>query len=116
MLYMSNEGLVYSGDRQGEDRLLSEAESSLFLKGKGYGIQNGEIVDISQTVEYIAQQTAYQNTLKKIELQKQIDEIDFKRIRAIAEPQLKDEVSGQTWLEFYTNQISDLRAQISALV
>ena len=43
-------------------------------------------------------------------------EIDFKRIRAIAEPQLKDEVSGQTWLEFYTNQISDLRAQISALV
>jgi len=48
-------------------------------------------------------------------LQAQIDELDKKRIRAGFEPTLKDETSGQTWLEYYTLQIQDLRDQIAAL-
>jgi len=73
---------------------------------------NGEIADISETPEYITAQTLKTNATLKANLQTQIDEFDKKRIRAIAEPALKDEESGQTWLEFYTIQIQDLRNQI----
>ena len=54
-----------------------------------------------------------ENLIKKNELQKQVDELDIKRIRAIAEPSPKDE--NTTWLEFYTSQIQDLRKQITEL-
>lgn len=56
-----------------------------------------------------------QNESTKAELQAQINELDLKRIRAIAEPSLKDTESGQTWLEYYTEQIVVLRSQISNL-
>lgn len=57
--------------------------------------------------------TKQENLIKKVELQKQVDELDIKRIRAIAEPSQKDE--NTTWLEFYNSQIQDLRNQISEL-
>lgn len=52
---------------------------------------------------------------RKANLQAQIDELDKKRIRAIAEPTIKDTTTEQTWLEFYNAQIQDLRAQLVAL-
>lgn len=51
----------------------------------------------------------------KAGLQSQIDELDKKRIRAGFEPSIKDVASGQTYLEYYTSQIQDLRAQIAEL-
>lgn len=51
----------------------------------------------------------------KLDLLRQIDEIDKKRIRALAEPQLKKQETGETWLEFYTTQIQSLRAEITAI-
>lgn len=48
-------------------------------------------------------------------LQSQIDELDKKRIRAGFEPTVKNEATGQTWLEYYTEQIQDLRNQIANL-
>ena len=73
---------------------------------------DGEVVDISQTPEYIAEQEAKIKAIQNAELQKQIAELDIKRIRAIAEHSQKDE--NTTWLDFYTKQIQDLRAEISA--
>lgn len=81
--------------------------------GKPYGIINAEIVDISDADEYKQQILEKEITIKKNTLQYQIDEIDKKRIRAIAEPALKDE--SQTWLEYYTEQIQELRRQIAEL-
>lgn len=78
-------------------------------------LKNGEIVDISQTQEYKDKIAQEQNAAKKIDLLSQIEELDKKRIRAIAEPSIKDEATGQTYLEFYTAQIQDLRAQIAGL-
>lgn len=48
-------------------------------------------------------------------LQTQIDALDKKRARAGFEPSVKDETTGQSWLEYYTAQIQDLRVQLSAL-
>lgn len=42
----------------------------------------------------------------------QIDELDKKRVRAIAEP--SDHPEGGTWLEYYTAQIQGLRSQLGA--
>lgn len=50
---------------------------------------------------------------KKTLFQFQIDELDKKRIRAIAEPNQKDE--NTSWLDYYTSQIVDLREQIGKL-
>ncbi len=77
-----------------------------------FKIQDGALTDISNTEGYIAAKIEKENAAKKIELQSQIDELDKKRIRAIAEPALKDPQSGQTWLEYYTQQIQELRAQM----
>lgn len=53
--------------------------------------------------------------IKKANLQAQIDDLDKKSIRALREPSLKDAENGQTWLEYYTSQITALRAQIASL-
>lgn len=81
----------------------------------GFRYINGEIVDVSETDDYKAKVQAAENIIKKNQLQSEIDVLDIKRIRAIAEPQLKDADSGQTWLEYYTQQIVVLRAQIAGL-
>lgn len=87
MLFINSQNQVYSGDRQEGDRELSadEHQSWIIEKEKDSKIE---------------------------ELTKQIRDLDIKRIRAIAEPQLKDAESGQTWLEYYTEQIMALRAQL----
>lgn len=71
---------------------------------------NGRFVD-EPTVEYKSNQKISQ----KCNLQSQVEELDKKRIRAGFEPSVKDESSGQTWLEYYTQQIKNIRTQISDL-
>jgi len=80
-----------------------------------YEVQDGQLVDISETSEYKAKVLEKENAIKKADLQAQIDAIDKKRVRALAEPSTKDDATGQTYLEYYTEQIQDLRAQIAAL-
>lgn len=92
-----------------------ETDSAFYMLEAHEKLQNGEIVDVSETDEYKAKVSEAKNAAKKVELQAQIDELDIKRIRAIAEPELKDAEEGQTWLEYYTAKIIELRAQINAL-
>lgn len=55
-----------------------------------------------------------QENLEKIAvLQSQIDELDKKRIRALAEPSKKNET--KTWLEYYNEQIQALREEMAGL-
>lgn len=83
--------------------------------GNGIQIEFWNIADKPQPTmaELEALQSTLEKQVRKSELQAQIDEIDKKRIRAIAEPVLKD--GGKTWLEYYTEQIQELRAQILEL-
>lgn len=75
-----------------------------------YEVIDGVLTDISNTPEYIAEQAQKAKEIKNAEIQKQINELDIKRIRAIAEPSQK--TTNQSWLEYYTGQIQDLRAQL----
>lgn len=77
--------------------------------------QNGILVDVSNSAAYNQIKISKENAARQIELQTQIDELDKKRIRAIAEPALKDAQNGQTWLEYYTLQIQALRGEIAQM-
>lgn len=63
--------------------------------------------------EYTVKQQAIQNAMRIEEIKKELDELDKKRIRALAEPSLKDEDT--TWLEFYNREISRLREELSKI-
>jgi hypothetical protein len=80
-----------------------------------YPLIDGILIDISEADEYKDKIAQEQKEIQKAELQSQIDELDKKRIRAVCEMEIKDEASGQTWLEFYTEQIHGLRRQIISL-
>lgn len=80
-----------------------------------YEVVDGKLVDISETQEYKAKIAQREKELKIADLTSQIEALDKKRVRAIAEPALKDAQAGQTWLEYYTQQILALRAEIEAL-
>lgn len=74
--------------------------------------QDGQVVCVMPSEEEIV--TGVKEA-QKSSIQKQIKELDLKRIRALAEGGIKDESLGQTWLEYYTNQIVALRAEIANL-
>lgn len=78
-------------------------------------IKGKKLVDITDTDDYKVIIAKQQKATKMADLNAQIDALDKKRIRAICEPSVKDETSGQTWLEYYNEQIIALRAQIAAL-
>lgn len=63
--------------------------------------------------EFIAKQLTIQNAIRIEELKQELEALDKKRIRAIAEPSLKDE--NITWLEYYNSQISQLREELAKI-
>lgn len=67
-----------------------------------------ELTDGTETAERLV-------SVHNARIQSQIDELDKKRIRAGFEPVVKDDATGQTWLEYYTEQIQYLRNQIADL-
>ena len=87
---------------------------NLYLSG-GAEIKNGKLKDITNTGSYKSKVSAAEKEVKKTSLQSQIDELDKKRIRAMCEPSIKDEATGQTWLEYYNLQVQELRTQINEL-
>jgi len=80
-----------------------------------YEVQDGQLVDISETQEYKAKVLEKENAIKKADLQTQIDTLDVKSIRALREGGVKDELTGQTWAQYYTTQIAALRVEIAGL-
>jgi len=90
----------------------NNTELKIFALKPNEYIENG-IVKINEN---------YENYIRKINLQlevqelnERIKELDLKRIRAICEPSIKDEETGETWLQYYNTQIQELRTQIQEL-
>ena len=52
---------------------------------------------------------------RKAEIESELLELDSKRIRAICEPSIKDETTGETWLDYYNNQVAILREELKSL-
>lgn len=48
-------------------------------------------------------------------IKEKIKQTDLKRIRALCEPSIKDETTGETWLEYYTKQILQYREELNNL-
>ena len=64
----------------------------------------------------------YENDKQSEFIQQRIDEIytelenlDIKRIRAVCEDEVKNESTGETWLDYYNGQIYDLRIELTSL-
>ncbi len=49
------------------------------------------------------------------EIYKELDNLDAKRVRAVCEDEVKDEKTGETWLDFYNSQVYDLRVELASL-
>lgn len=52
---------------------------------------------------------------EKVVIKSKLAELDTKRIRAICENEIKDETTGETWVEYYNNQVIELRKQLNNL-
>ena len=65
----------------------------------------------SEQVQY--KQLNIQNAVRINEIQSELNDLDKKRIRALAEPSLKDEET--TWLEYYNSQIITLRNELNQI-
>lgn len=48
-------------------------------------------------------------------LKAQLTELDTRRIRAICENEIKDETTGETWLEYYNNQVIACRKRLQEI-
>jgi len=50
-----------------------------------------------------------------VNIKSQLNALDLKRIRAMVEPCVKDELTGETWLEYYNSQVVKLREELKRL-
>lgn len=78
--------------------------------------------NIVEFINYLESEEEYQKRKTNEELELDIDllisniqDLDFKRIRALCEPSIKDEETGETWLDYYNTQILELRNQLQTL-
>lgn len=100
-------------DAQTEGKIIIPYENSVIAVYENeYSFIDNKWVKLS-VEEAQAKQLTIQNAIRLNEIQAELDELDRKRIRAIAEPSLKDE--NTTWLEYYNSQISELRNEYTQL-
>lgn len=92
---------------------VSDEIYNAFLSDKlKYIYKSGKIVS---NPDYAAQKSKKEAECKIAGLKVQLDELDKKRIRAVCENEIKDETTGETWLDFYNKEIANIRKQITAL-
>ncbi len=77
-----------------------------------YSFDNGEWQKLTKS-KAKTKQLSIQNEIRTNEILQELDILDRKRIRAIAEPTLKDE--NITWLEYYNSEISALREELASI-
>lgn len=100
-------------DAQCDGKIIIPYENSVIAVYENeYSFIDNKWVKLSEE-EAQAKQLTIQNAIRLNEIQAELDELDRKRIRAIAEPSLKDE--NITWLEYYNSQISELRNEYTQL-
>lgn len=50
-----------------------------------------------------------------LHIKEELEDLDKKRVRAICEDEIKNEKTGETWLDFYNEQVYDLRLKYKNL-
>lgn len=74
--------------------------------------KDGKIVE-NPDFEILKQKEEIQNEINAVNEKLAI--LDLKRIRAVCEDEIRNEKTGETWLDFYNSQIYDLRTQLNSL-
>lgn len=99
--------------QQAEGKIIILYENKVMVVEENeYELQNGLWTKLSNT-ESKTRQLTIQNAVRAEEILQELDILDQKRIRAIAEPSLKDE--NTTWLEYYNTQIANLRDELAEI-
>lgn len=74
-----------------------------------------EIIETETALEALGKTEEELQELKKentkFQIEKQLEELDKKRIRAVCEPSMKTET--QSWLDFYNEEIKQLRKSLA---
>lgn len=87
---------------------IKETPVALYALEENEIIKNGKLVI---NINYEKEQAEIQIKNEIDKLSKQLTELDTKRIRAICEPEIKEEETGETWLDYYNSKIKALRLQ-----
>lgn len=92
--------------------IIKYENSVIAVSSEDYLEENGNWKKLTEA-EKEARQLTIKNALRTVEIQAELETLDKKRIRALAEPSLKDE--NTTWLEHYNSQIKTLREELNSL-
>ena len=77
-----------------------------------YIFQDGQIIE-NPDFETLKQKEYISNRI--LEIQEKLDILDTKRIRAVCEDEIRNEKTGETWLDYYNSQVYDLRVELKSL-
>ena len=77
-----------------------------------YIYKNGKIID---NPNFENEKQAFFIKERISEIYSELDALDSKRIRAVCEDEVKNEKTGETWLDFYNSQVYDLRIELASL-
>ena len=83
-------------------------------------VNNSETIDeiisfIETEQEYTARKKSEKTKEETDPINAELNDLDLKRIRAVCEPSLKDETTGQTWLDYYNALILEKRNQLKEI-
>lgn len=77
-----------------------------------YSYKEGKII---KNPNYEADLIKLKNQQRAAEIRRELENLDGKRIRAVCENEIKNTETGETWLDFYNNQIFALRKELISI-
>lgn len=108
--------IEYIGEiKEGFQKISDDIAQDIKTNPEKYKNVDGELTDISDTDEYKQFLIEKEITARKAEIEQKLSELDTKRVRAICEPSVKDETTGETWLDYYNSQVQVLRDELNTL-
>lgn len=110
---ISDEYWIELLDKQNNGHIIILYDGNVIaVKETEYECKNGVWERLTKD-EVVAKQLKIQNAIRKQEILDELEILDKKRIRALAEPSLID--YDTTWLEHYNTKIIALREELSQL-
>lgn len=117
-IYVENENIIGSGEIEclNDEILNIEVTKELYNDFKNapdkYIYMNKNVI-VNPEYKTKKAQENIQNQIKEIKTE--LNNIDTKRIRAVCENEVKNPETGQTWLEYYNEQVLELREKLNSL-
>jgi len=92
---------------------VSESDYNSFLENPlKFCYSEGKIIE---NPDYETLKQKEENAKRVTEIDTLLKELDEKRIRAVCENEIKDNQTGETWLDYYNSKIANLRLERASL-